>query len=74
MRRTLLAAVAALSIGTISPVIADPAMADAATQRPQVASGADAAQQAPSTPASARRDNRAWLFPPVGNYLNQRPG
>jgi hypothetical protein len=68
MQHTLLAAVAALSIGAFPPRIVN-----VAVQRP-LASGANTTSQAPSTSTDAHPEHRAWLFPPVANYLNQRPG
>ena len=76
MRTTLLrAAMFALSIGSISPAIAATDVPDAITQVPaQLNQVINPAQQSQLAPNDARPGHGAWVFPPIGNYLNQRAG
>ena len=84
MKYTLRAAIAALSIGSIAPAMAGEAGSSnpntVFTEIPgviahapaQTALGLDTVQQRPS--AQSGPGHGGWLFPPIGNYLNQRAG
>ncbi len=81
----LRAAIAALGIGSIPPAMAGeggsnpntvfteiPGMiAHAPTQ---TVPGLDTVQQRQSAQTNAQSGRGGWLFPPIGNYLNQRAG
>jgi hypothetical protein len=82
MKYTLRAAIAALSIGSIPPAMAGEAGSSnpntVFTEIPgviahapaQTAPGLDTVQQR----HSVQSGHGGWLFPPIGNYLNQRAG
>ena len=81
MNYTLRAAIAALSIASIPPAMAGqdgPNPNTVFTEIPgviahapdQTTPAADTAQQSQSTQIG----HGEWLFPPIGNYLNQRAG
>src|ERR1700760_1399002 len=72
MKTTLLrAALFALSIGSISPAMAGTDVPNAITQVPaQLNQVINPAQQSQLAPNEARPGHGAWVFPPIGNYLN----
>ncbi len=85
MKYTLRAAIAALSIGSIPPAMAgeDGSNPNAVftkipgviTHAPaQTVPGLDTIQQRQSAQTNGQSGRRGWLFPPIGNYLNQRVG
>ena len=85
MKYTLRAAIAALSIGSILPAMADEdgsnpntvftEIPDVIAHAPsQTVPGPDSVQQRQSALTNAPSGHGAWLFPPIGNYLNQRAG
>ena len=83
MKLLLQAAMAAVSIGSISPAMAgeSPPNPHTFTEPPGVIAQAPA-QTVPSVETAQRgalqADTHAshspWLFPPIGKYLNQRAG
>ena len=78
MNYMLRAAMAALSIGSIPPAIAAVGGANpsnAFTDIPAVIAQAPTqAERRQSAQTSAQSGHGGWLFPPIGNYLNQRAG
>ena len=85
MKYTLRAAIAALSIGSIPPAMAGEGASNANTvfteipgmiahAPAQTAPGLDAVQQRQSAQTNVQSSHGGWLFPPIGNYLNQRAG
>ncbi len=85
MKYTLRAAIAALSIGSIPPAMAgeggsnpNPVFTEipgVTEQAPaQTVPGLDTIQQRQSAQTNGQSGRRGWLFPPIGNYLNQRAG
>jgi hypothetical protein len=82
MRIMLRAALAALSIGSIPPAIADEGGLNPVTRVPGVIAQAPA-QNAPAINMAQRgqagsidiQSSRSpWLFPPIGKYLDQQVG
>jgi hypothetical protein len=79
MKYTLRAAIAALSIGSIPPAMAADRGSNpnaTFTEIPGIIAHAPGAQteQRRSAQTDARTGHGGWLFPPIGNYLNQRAG
>jgi hypothetical protein len=78
MRYTLRAAMAALSIGSIPPAMAGESGSNpntVFTEIPSVIAPAPAQTgQRQSVQTNAQSGHGGWLFPPIGNYLNQRAG
>jgi hypothetical protein len=78
MKYTLRAAIAALSIGSIPPAMAGDGGSNpntVLTEIPGVITHAPApTEQRQSAQTDARSGRGGWLFPPIGNYLNQRAG
>ena len=82
MKYTLRAAIAALSIGSIPPAMAGEGsnpntvfteIPGVTAHAPaQTVPGLDTVQQRQS--AQSGHGHGGWLFPPIGNYLNQRAG
>jgi hypothetical protein len=74
MRRLLRAAIAAVSIGSIPPAMADPNPNTVFTQLPEVIAQAPA--QTVLSIDTAQTDIHSgrgtWIFPPIGKYLDQR--
>jgi hypothetical protein len=78
MKYTLRAAIAALSIGSIPPAMAGESGSNpntVVTEIPGVVEHAPArTEQRQSVQTEVRSGHGGWLFPPIGNYLNQRAG
>ena len=80
MRIMLRAAIAALSIGSIPPAIADEGGPNPTIEFPGVIALAPA-QNVPSIDTTQREQalradtgRGPWLFPPIGKYLDQHAG
>ena len=78
MNYTLRAAIAALSIGSIPPAMAGEGGFNpntVSTEIPSmIAQAPSQTEQRQSAQTNTRSGNGGWLFPPIGNYLNQRAG
>ena len=78
MNYTLRAAMAALSIASIPPAMAGQAGANPSnilTEVPGVIAQAPTqAEQRQAAQTNTQAGHGGWLFPPMGNYLNQRAG
>jgi hypothetical protein len=78
MKYTLRAAIAALSIGSIPPAMAGDSGSNpntVFTETPGVIMHTPArTEQRQSAQTDAKSNHGGWLFPPIGNYLNQRAG
>jgi hypothetical protein len=74
MKYTLRAAIAALSIGSIPPAMAGDGSSNPTTVLTEIAHAPAPTEQRQSAQTDARSGHGGWLFPPIGNYLNQRAG
>ena len=83
MKYMLRAAIAALSIGSIPPAMAGEGGSNpntvfteipGAVAPAQTAPGFDTVQQRQSAHTNVQSGHGGRLFPPIGNYLNQRAG
>ena len=77
MKYTLRAAIAALSIGSIPPAMAGEDGFNpntVVTEIPGVTAHAPAQTEQRQSAQTNAQSGHGWLFPPIGNYLNQRAG